>query len=149
MRVLGFSKVDWRNYETHQDSKMLQPEFTTWRWPRKDRDWELGEHVQVVIRPRIPQRLILGEAVIVTIESKDSYLITEREARVDGFEGQGALTLYLMKERYARKIDRNLNPHKLTLRWQCWFPPMICYGTQGWQAASDYPSLFGNYVRPK
>ena len=149
MRILGFSKVDWRNYITGQDSKMLQPEFTTWRWPRKDKDWGIGEVVSAVVRPRSPHRLILGEAVIVTIEGKDKYAITDDEARADGFDYGWKLTSYLDRERYARKIDYATNVHKITLRWLSWLPPMICFGTQGWGARRDYPSLFGNFKPPK
>ncbi len=144
MRILGFSKVDWRNYETHQDSKMLQPEFTTWRWPRKDRDWAVGEVVSVVVRTRSPHRLILGEAEISANESVDIYRITDIDARTDGFPKAGDLQHYLMMERITRGLGLVI-PNRLTLRWLSWFPPMILYGTKGWQAEREYPSLFGHF----
>ena len=149
MRILGFSKVDWRNYITGQDSKMLQPEFTTWRWPRKDKDWYADEVVSVVVKTRSPHRLILGEAVILSVESKEDYEITDVDARADGFPERQELKLYLMKERHARRIAYGVRPNKITLRWLSWLPPMICFGTQGWGARRDYPSLFGNFKPPK
>lgn len=43
MRILGFSK-HW--------AKLDNPEFTTFRFPRKDKDWQIGETVKIVIKPR-------------------------------------------------------------------------------------------------
>lgn len=149
MRIMGFSKVDWRNYITGQDSKMLQPEFTTWRWPRKDKDWQEGERIQVVVRPRFPHRLILGEATIIEVESKADYLITDNDARADGFPGRHDLAMYLMRERHSRGISFTTEPNKITLRWELWLPPMICFGTEGWRASKDYPSLFGDFKATK
>ncbi len=149
MRILGFSKVDWRNYITHEQSKMLQPEFTTWRWPRKDRDWYADEVVSVVVKTRSPHRLVLGEAEIISVDSKEDYEITDVDAMADGFLESHGLKLYLMQERRARSIPSAARPNKITLRWLHWFRPMICYAAPGSSARTLYPSLFGDFVAPK
>ncbi len=96
MRILGFSKK-W--------GKLNKPIlFTTFRFPRKDRDWEVEEIVQVVYKPRSKEREPLGIARIIRKEPKDlnkrfQYFtggytppntpdtITPNEAEDDGFTG--------------------------------------------------------------
>ena len=94
MRVLGFSKK-W----TKLNNPII---FTTFRFPRKDRDWEAEEIVQVVYKPRSKDREVLGIARIIRKEKKDlnkrwQYyslkvpntpdMITPLEAKEDGFPG--------------------------------------------------------------
>lgn len=86
MRVLGFSER-WQ--------KLSNPEFTTFRFKRKDKDWEVGEVVQVVYKPRRKGGgEFLGIAEIVSKEPRcmawhGSDLIepkiTNEEAIADGF----------------------------------------------------------------
>ncbi len=95
MRILGFSKK-W--------DKLDKDLFTTYRFPRKDRDWEVEEVVQIVYKPRSKEREPLGVARIIRKESKDlnkrfnyfvggysesntSDTITPDEAESDGFTG--------------------------------------------------------------
>jgi len=56
VRILGFSKK-W--------TKLNQDEFTTFRLPRKDKDWQLEEVVQVVFHPRHKDREVLSIAQII------------------------------------------------------------------------------------
>lgn len=96
MRILGFSKK-W----TKLNSEVL---FTTYRFPRKDKDWQVEEVVQIVYKPRSKEREPLGIARIIRKEPKDlnkeyhynfgSYsqpntpdTITPDEAEQDGFTG--------------------------------------------------------------
>ena len=96
MRILGFSK-EWGKL----NNDIL---FTTFRFPRKDRDWEVEEVVQVVYKPRSKEREVLGIARIIRKEPKDlakrwcyytgGYSlpntpdpITPDEAEEDGFTG--------------------------------------------------------------
>lgn len=88
MRILGFSKK-W--------PKLQQEEFTTFRLPRRDRDWQVGEQVQIVYRPRSKEREVLGVAEIVSKEVRSPVrlapldgipIITDEEALADGFEGK-------------------------------------------------------------
>lgn len=128
MRIIGFQKIDWMNYNTHYP-KLLYETFTTFRLPRKDRDWELGEVVRVVLKPRSKEREMLGEAEIIQKDTKEHYgladnRITEEEARVDGFLRDYELEHFLFY-RPDRRDCRTAN--KLTLRWLCWFPAMIKY----------------------
>ena len=60
MRIMGFQK-QWVNQLTGKP-KLSEEEFTTFRWPRRDRDWEVGETVRVVMNPRTKERIPLGEA---------------------------------------------------------------------------------------
>lgn len=95
MRILGFSKK-W--------PKLNKDIFTTYRFPRKDKDWQIEEVVQVVYKPRSKEREPLGIARIIRKEVKDlnkrwSYypysdkspntpdMITPNEAEDDGFTG--------------------------------------------------------------
>lgn len=56
MRELGFSE-HW--------PKLQQSEFTTWRFRRHDKDWQVGERVRVVYKPRSKERdfMFYGEIV--------------------------------------------------------------------------------------
>lgn len=86
MRILGFSQM-W--------PKLQNDTFTTFRFKRRDkRDWEVGEVVQIVYRPRRKERKVLGTAKIVGVEPRcmawyGSELlypkVTDEEAIADGF----------------------------------------------------------------
>ena len=116
MRILGFSKK-WQ--------KLSNPEFTTFRFPRRDRDWEVGELVQVVYKPRSKNREILGTAEIVGKELRNMVklladespypTISENEAKADGFKDYWEMWERLF-DTYSgqRLIDEPMN--KLTLR---------------------------------
>jgi hypothetical protein len=137
MRILGFEKIDWPNHVTRQRSKLLAPTFTTWRFPRKDadrgRDWAVGETVQIVIKPRSPDRLVLGHALIIESEARgySSFQISDDEARQDGFVKSSDLDLYLTRERYKRRLPYDMKANKLTLEWRLWLPAMIKYVDRG------------------
>ena len=128
MRILGFQKMDWRNLINHTD-KLCNPEFTTFRLKRKDRDWELGETVLVVYKPRTTGRKLLGHATIMVVEPKEQHgiydtRITDDEARADGFRYSYELEHFL----FYRPGNTDRRPaNKLTLRWLQWFEPMILY----------------------
>ena len=96
MRELGFSKK-W----TKLNNEIL---FTTFRFPRKDKDWQLEEVVKIVFKPRSKLREVMGIARIIRKEPKDlnkqfhynfgtysqpntSDTITPNEAEDDGFTG--------------------------------------------------------------
>ena len=89
MRILGFSKK-W--------SKLDQDEFTTFRFTRKDKDWEVGEQVKVVYKPRRKGGGdFLGVAEIKSKEPRSPVklaplegipVISDAEAQADGFEGK-------------------------------------------------------------
>jgi len=89
MRILGFSKK-W--------PKLQQKEFTTFRLPRRDRDWEVGEYAQIVVKPRSKGGgEKLGIAKIISKEQRSPVklapldgipVITDDEALADGFEGE-------------------------------------------------------------
>ena len=109
MRILGFSKK-WE--------KLSQPEFTTFRFPRRDRDWEIGEVVQVYYKNRTPQREKLGEAEIIQKKLKltgdATSDITDSEAQADGFSDVRDMENWIMKAHGIRAIFRPIN--KLTLK---------------------------------
>jgi hypothetical protein len=116
MRVLGISQK-W--------SKLKQDEFTTFRFTRKDKDWGVGEQVQVVYHPRGKDREVLGVAEITGKERKSFYNITSddrqhlvsiHEAQADGFADFECMVKWLIKTYGDRLRKETMN--KLTLRWR-------------------------------
>ena len=115
MRIISFSKK-WQ--------KLSNLEFTTFRFPRADKDWYVGEMVQVYFKNRSPQREKLGEAQIIGKEKRelDSWfveqevapLVSEQEAMADGFSSVEDMTQYMEKQ-YGLDYISLFN--KLTLRW--------------------------------
>lgn len=109
MRIMGFAKK-W--------DKLQRPEFTTFRFPRRDRDWEQDEIVQVVIKPRTKERQIIGNAQIIRKESRDMNRRRDNqmewEAQEDGFANAFEMWLWLKKTHGDRYKNEPMN--KLTLR---------------------------------
>lgn len=111
---MGFQK-QWINHLTGKP-KLSEDEFTTFRFPRKDKDWEVGEVVQIVLKPRTKERIPLGEALIVSKEPRSDSLATgfcDGEAQRDGFHSAIELIDFLTKG----KPSCGLHPNRLTLRW--------------------------------
>ncbi len=107
MRIISFSKR-W--------DKLQRPEFTTFRFPRKDKDWYRGEVVQVYFQSRSPQREPLGIAEIVKKEPKLLADITHEEAVEDGFVNLYDMFEWLAKSHKGRDMFQPIN--KLTLCWE-------------------------------
>ena len=110
MRILGFQKK-W--------AKLDKPTFTTFRYPRRDRDWEVGELVKVVVKPRSKDREYLGYAEIISIELDHMEDISDDTARQDGFSDAKDMVAWLRKtfssnDRWVFCYPMN----KLTLRWE-------------------------------
>jgi hypothetical protein len=88
MRNMSFAKL-W--------DKLKNPVFTTFRYPRKDRDWSAGERVSVFIKNRSPSRVFCGIAEIVRKDKRTlkagsgpglpAAAISPKEAVEDGFQG--------------------------------------------------------------
>lgn len=116
MRVLGFSEM-W--------PKLQQDEFTTFRFPRKDKDWFVSETVKVVYQPRRKGGGdFLGVAQIVDKVSRGVYFrslfadrISEVEAIADGFDSLEDMQRWLRRAHGDQRIAEELM-HKLTLRWE-------------------------------
>lgn len=108
MRILGFSER-WR--------KLQDEKFTTFRFSRKDRDWAVGEVVQVVYKPRSKERDVLGNAKILNKELRDLFRVgvSDKEAIRDGFRDIKAMGEWLDKTYGRRWLDEPMN--KLLLRW--------------------------------
>jgi len=120
MRVLGFSKR-W--------AKLLNQNFTTFRYSRMDKDWFAGERVQIVIQPRRKGGGDkLGIAEILSIEPREFDLLyfkmtegrcapmmTDAEAQEDGFRDLPDMVEWLEKT-YGR-LDWMPCMNKLTLQW--------------------------------
>ena len=121
MRVLSFSRM-W--------AKLDGDTLTTFRFERKDRDWEVGEQVQMVFKARSPQRRVLGVAEIVDKTPRwvmnhppglgyagyfNTPLVTEEEAVADGFSSREEMVKFIRKERRMLCVIKPLN--KLTVRW--------------------------------
>jgi hypothetical protein len=109
--------------------KLQELEFTTFRYPRKDTDWYVGEIVQVYFKSRSPKlREKLGEARIINKEYRElspmfaiggeydvgAQLVTDSEAIPDGFTSREDMVKYMEKQ-YGKNYISLFN--KLTLRW--------------------------------
>lgn len=117
MRILGFSKK-W--------DKLNKAKFTTFRFPRKDKDWQVDEIVQVVYKPRRKgggERL--GVAKIISKERRWVFtarkprgqkVVTPQEARKDGFKSYVDMAMWLVNTYgHQRLVNEPIN--KLTLKW--------------------------------
>lgn len=121
MRILGFS-VMW--------AKLLSAEFTTFRFTRRDKDWIVGEQVQIVYRPRSKGRKVLGIAEIIAKETRriDRFrgtptssihgFLTENEAKEDGFQNAKDMLDWL-EETYQQdgRWQSGIPLNRLTLQW--------------------------------
>jgi hypothetical protein len=119
MRIMSFAK---------QWEKLGKEEFSTFRYPRKDKDWTAGEKVQVFIKNRSPHRLFLGLAEVTSKEHRvlnpdtrrsDNppdfpHWITDNEAAADGFNSLIEMEHFMIKY-YGRDYSPDFN--KLILRW--------------------------------
>lgn len=116
MRILGFSEL-W--------PKLKQPTFTTFRFPRRDADWQVGETVKIVYQPRRKGGGdVLGIAEIMKKEARDAYgnkpscdWLCQEEAQADGFFGLVDMLSWLMDTYGQRRIKEDVL-NKLTLRWE-------------------------------
>lgn len=122
MRILGFSKK-W--------DKLNNPIlFTTFRYSRRDKDWGVEEVVQIVFKPRSPEREPLGTARIIRKQEKDMRkkfyvfggvdhspdVITPVEAYEDGFTHMGGGDSETMRK-FLHDYSRGELINKLTLYW--------------------------------
>ncbi len=122
MRILSFSKK-W--------PKLNNPIlFTTFRYERRDTDWQVEEVVLVVYKTRTPEREELGIARIIRKDLKDldkRYLkwpidtpggnLTREEAVADGFPGfMGGGDIDAMRQ-FLREPGRGSLINKLTIYW--------------------------------
>ena len=132
MRILGFSKK-WDKLNKQWYKRDLHT-FTTFRYPRRDRDWGVEEVVQVVYKPRSKERQPLGIARIIRIDRKDmgkdcySYyhrsdamadpeVILPPEAEEDGFTGQHGGGDVRAMIKFIKDWSRPPMINKLTLYW--------------------------------
>lgn len=115
MRILGFAK-HW--------PKLNKDKFTTFRYPRRDRDWQIGEKVQVVIKPRSKDKVWLGVAEIIAKEKRNvSWKKMEgvrnlafEEAIDDGFNSRTAMISWLYNLYEDRILGEPMN--KLSFVWK-------------------------------
>lgn len=106
MRILGFSK-EW--------DKLNRDVFTTFRFPRKDKDWQVGETVKIEYRPRSPVHFTFGIAQIISKELRLLADVTHEEAVEDGFINLYAMYEWLQSTHRDKDMFRPIN--KLTLGW--------------------------------
>ena len=104
MRILGFTKK-W--------DKLLNYSFTTFRFARKDKDWDVGEVVQVVYKPRSKNRDILGIAEIISKETRLGCQ-DDAEAQEDGFIDARDMERWMVKTYGEARTWEPMN--KLTLK---------------------------------
>ena len=120
MRIMGFSK---------QWPKLSQNSFTTFRYPRGDKDWIVGEQVRIAVQPRRKgggDKLGIAEIVNKEWREMDTAfhqiakgrcapLVTDVEAQEDGFNDLVDMIVWMHKT-YG-KLDWMPCMNKLTLQW--------------------------------
>lgn len=114
MRIISF---------TEKWPKLQKPVFTTFRYPRADKDWYDGEMVQVFYKNRSPKREKLGIAQIIKKEPRElepnfehvAPVISHEEALEDGFMSRGDMVIFMQKQ-YGLDYISLFN--KLTLMWK-------------------------------
>lgn len=134
MREMGFSRKDWMNYLT-LTPKLQEAYFTTFRLPRRDRDWKEKEIALIVYQPRSKKREVLEPAKIIIKEPKYFFylphglfkerIINDNDAKRDGFQTSHEMYLTMVKMHGRERIDGSFlitGPYdgrinKLTLRW--------------------------------
>ena len=90
--------------------------FTTFRFPRRDQDWYVGEVVQIAYKPRSKDKKVLGIARIIAKETRDPRDISNTEAIEDGFTGLVSMLAWLRATHGAERLLLSI-PNKLTLKW--------------------------------
>ena len=114
MRIISFATM-W--------GKLKALRFTTFRFPRKDKDWQVGEVVQVWYKTRSPDREYIGQATIVGKERRNLYLggssdcITDEEAKADGFFSKGEMLSWLYSKHGRERFLAEGYINKLTLEY--------------------------------
>lgn len=122
MRILGLSKK-W--------PKLQQDRFTTFRFTRKDKDWFVGEQVQVVYKPRSKDREVLGIATITQTEPRNMVklfadrpeypfnlpLISDTEVVDDGFADYWQMWYWLFDAYGGGRRFLSEPMNKLALKW--------------------------------
>ncbi len=114
MRILGFARKDWPNYVTGKP-KLEEALFTTFRFTRRDRDWEVNELVQIVIKPRTKGREPLGIARIIQKGSFWLNEVDEEDALRDGFSSFEEMWDTFTRMHGRRVVEEPVN--RLTLEW--------------------------------
>ena len=111
MRIISFG-VMW--------DKLHDLRFTTFRFPRKDKDWYIGEVVQVWYKTRSPERKCLGEAEIVGKERRSLSFNTfsNDDAKADGFASKGDMLSWLYRTHGRRRFLNEGYINKLTLEYR-------------------------------
>jgi hypothetical protein len=121
VRPLGFSEK-W--------PKLQQGVFTTFRFKRRDKDWEVGEVVQVVYKPRQKGGgEKLGTAKIIDKGkrrvcpnmmgapiSNSIPIVSSQEAVEDGFLSRASMVLWISRHHKGRNYREPMN--KLILQWE-------------------------------
>ena len=123
MRVLGFNQR-WPKLNLDKPVE-LRPDFGTFRFTRKDRDWQVDEIVEVVIHPRKKgggehtgiAEIFDKEPRNMTLASGNNSIpmVTEQEAKSDGFTSVEDMQLWMQKSHPDHAYYEPMN--KISLRW--------------------------------
>lgn len=113
MRIMGFQKR-W--------DKLNEDVFITFRFPRKDKDWQLLEEVKIVVKPcKKGGGEYLGIARIIRKDIRklgtafEEFRPTEEEAIADGFDNLKEMNEWFSGMYGRRVFSEPIN--KLTLKW--------------------------------
>ncbi len=112
-------------------NRLFNQQFVTYKRIRKDKDWQVGEIVNVTLSPVAEAHTQLGFAKIINIDKKsfNRYTYPETADLSCGelaYEGFGPFDNYDFKRAYFGKdyLDVNIF-NKITLQWITWNNNMI------------------------
>ena len=108
MRIISFTEY-WVNLVLNVP-KLETDQFSTWRFTRRDKDYFVGEKLQVWFRQRSPKRKFLFNAEVVSktprqlFDKNETLNISWAEAKVDGFESPEIMFHFLVKAHGEQRV---------------------------------------------
>jgi hypothetical protein len=123
--TINVNKNTYHAYNIKRN-RLFNEEFTTYKRIRKDKDWEVGEIVNITLSPVAKPHTQLGLAKIIRIDKKstnhyiytDTTSLSSEELAYDGFEPFSDwkfMHSYFGYKSYEVKIF-----NKITLQWILW-----------------------------
>jgi hypothetical protein len=128
--TININKNTYHAYDVKR-KRLFNEQFITYKRIRKDKDWEVGEIVNVTLSPVAKPHIQLGFAKIIGIDKKSSnhYLYPETtELSYDEllYEGLGQFDEWHFKRTYFGDFYNDIKIfNKITLQWVTWNINMI------------------------
>ena len=120
----------YHSYNTKRN-RLFNEQFVTYKRTRNDKDWQVGEIVNITLSPVAKPHIQLGVAKIISIDKKSTnhYMYTEttdlsgEELRYEGFDNFQNWNFMHKFFKDSRHDVKTFN--KITLQWITWNTNMI------------------------